>query len=107
MSGSRLDGAEVDEIYADLTARRRGVGVDLTNARHLAREWLRLPANPNGRTNADVLKLWVNGMALTPPTGGKADCRFRVEHVSRRGGDVRRTIPLSPRAHPADMGQAT
>ena len=71
MSGSRLDGAEVDEVYADLTARRRGVGVDLTNARHLAREWLRLPANPNGRTNADVLKLWVNGMALTRRPAGK------------------------------------
>ncbi len=35
-----------------------------------AREWLRLPANPNGRTNADVLKPWVNGMDLTRrPTG--------------------------------------
>ena len=60
------------------TARRDGTGVDLTGVRHLpenagvafmgdtkggpfdvagdqAREWLRLPANPNGRTNADVL----------------------------------------------------
>ena len=31
----------------------------------LAREWLSLPANPNGRPNADVLKPWVNGMDLT------------------------------------------
>ena len=88
VAGSRLDGAAVDEIYADLTARRDGVGVDLTNARRLAEnagvafmgdtkngafdiagslasEWLRLPANPNGRPNADVLKPWVNGMDLT------------------------------------------
>ena len=86
--GSRLDGAAVDEIYADLTARRDGVGVDLTKARRLdknagvafmgdtkggpfditgnqAREWLSLPANPNGRTNADVLKPRMNGIDLT------------------------------------------
>ena len=69
--GARLDGQAVDEIYTDLTARRSGAGVDLTEARRLpenagvafvgdtkggpfdisgeqAREWLRLPANPNG-----------------------------------------------------------
>ena len=94
MAGSRLDGAAVDEIYADLTGRRDGVGVDLTKVRRLAknagvafmadtkggpfditgglaREWLRLPANPNGRTNADVLKPWVNGMDLTRRPAGK------------------------------------
>ena len=92
--GARLDGESVDEIYADLTARRGGVGVDVTNARRLpenagvafmgdtkggpfdipgdlAREWLRLPTNPNGRTNADVLKPWVNGMDLTRRPAGK------------------------------------
>lgn len=31
----------------------------------LAREWLRLPSNPNGRPNADVLKPWRNGMDVT------------------------------------------
>jgi type II restriction/modification system DNA methylase subunit YeeA len=31
----------------------------------LAREWLGLPLNPNGRTNADVLRPWVNGMDVT------------------------------------------
>ena len=31
----------------------------------LAREWLRFPANPNGKSNADVLKPWFNGMDLT------------------------------------------
>ena len=94
VSGAELDGQPVDEIYADLTARRGGAGVDLTEARHLpenadvafmgdtkggpfdvsgdqAREWLRLPANPNGRTNADVLRPWVNGMALTRRPAGK------------------------------------
>ena len=92
--GTRLDGESVDEIYTDLTARRGGAGVDLTKARRLsenagvafmgdtkggafdvagdqAREWLRLPANPNGRTNADVLKPWVNGMDLTRRPAGK------------------------------------
>ena len=94
VSGARLDGQPVDEIYADLTARRGGTGVDLTSVRRLpenagvafmgdtkggpfdvtgdqAREWLRLPANPNGRTNADVLKPWVNGMDLTRRPAGK------------------------------------
>ena len=77
VSGARLDGQPVDEIHTDLTARRGGAGVDLTSVRRLpenagvafmgdtkggpfdvtgdlAREWLRLPANPNGRTDADV-----------------------------------------------------
>ena len=94
VSGARLDGESVDEIYTDLTALRGGVGVDLTKVRRLpenagvafmgdtkggafdvtgdqAREWLRLPANPNGRTNADVLKPWVNGMDLTRRPAGK------------------------------------
>ena len=94
VSEARLDGTLVDEIFADLTARRDGAGVDLTLARRLsenagiafmgdtkggpfdvpgdlAREWLRLPANPNGRTNADVLKPWMNGMDLTRRAAGK------------------------------------
>ena len=94
VAGARLDGESVDEIYADLTARHGGAGVDLTDVRRLpenagrafmgdtkggpfdvagdqAREWLRLPANPNGRTNADVLKPWVNGMDLTRRPAGQ------------------------------------
>ena len=94
VSTPRLDGQPVDEIYADLTATRDHQGVDLTLARRLpanarvafvadqkggpfdisgsqAREWLLLPANPNGRTNADVLKPWVNGMDLTRRPAGK------------------------------------
>ena len=95
VASAHLDGQSVDEIYADLTARSEGtVGIDLTAVRRLpansgvafigdakhgtfdvsgdqAREWLRLPANPNGRTNADVLKPWRNGMDLTRRTAGK------------------------------------
>ena len=100
--GARLDGKAVDEIFADLTARRDGAGVDLTsagrlsqNARvafmgdtkggpfdipgELAREWLRLPANPNGRPNADVLKPWVNGMDLTRRPAAKWIVDFGFE----------------------------
>ena len=84
----RLDGETVDEVYTDLTARRGESGLDLTKARRLARnagvafmgdtkggpfdvsgdlarEWLREPSNPNGRPNSDVLKPWMNGMAIT------------------------------------------
>ena len=76
---ARLDGELVDEIHTDLTAKRGGVGIDLTRAERLpanagvafmgdtkggpfdisgdlAREWLCLPANPNERPNADVLR---------------------------------------------------
>ena len=86
---SCLDGKEVSPINADLTA---GVA-DLTKANKLfrnrntafvgdqksgpfdisgdlAREWLRLPANPNGEPNSDVLKPWINGMDLTRRLAG-------------------------------------
>lgn len=78
-----LDGRAVARIGADLSA----AAADLTRARRLernrgvafqgdikrgpfdipgslAREWLRLPANPNGRPNADVLRPWLNGRDL-------------------------------------------
>ena len=79
----KLNGKEVDKIYTDLTT-----GIDLTKAQRLAqntgvafmgdtkggpfdirgdlaREWLQEPANPNGRPNSDVLKPWMNGVAIT------------------------------------------
>ena len=85
---TRFEGETADEIHTDLTVLRSGIGIDLTGAKRipansgvafmgdtkggpfdipgdLAREWLRLPANPNGRPNADVLKPWVNGAGLT------------------------------------------
>ena len=90
----RLDGEPADTIHTDLTARRGDEGIDLTQVKRLsinsgvafmgdtksgafdipgdlAREWLRLPANPNGRPNSDVLKPWVNGMDLTRRPAGK------------------------------------
>ena len=74
-----MDGEPVEEIHSDLTAKRGGAGIDLTEARHipanigvafmgdtkggpfdvpgdLAREWLRLPVNSNGQPNAEVLE---------------------------------------------------
>ena len=85
-----LDGQAVECINADLT----GSAADLTKAVQLgenvgvafmgdtkggafdvpgqmAREWLRLPLNPNGRPNADVLRPWVNGMDVTRRSADK------------------------------------
>jgi len=86
----KLDGTFVSSIYADLSAADDGA--DLTTAvalstnknafigdqktgpfdieGDLARAWLQLPMNPNGRPNSDVLKPWANGSDLTGrPTG--------------------------------------
>nr|WP_280644168.1 class I SAM-dependent DNA methyltransferase [Brevundimonas alba] len=80
----RLDGRSADAINADLTSS----DADLTKAARLkenaavafmgdtkggsfdvsgeqARDWLRLPLNPNGHPNSDVLKPWRNGMDVT------------------------------------------
>ncbi|MDE0331603.1 MAG: N-6 DNA methylase [Nitrospinae bacterium] len=80
----RLDENDVTQINADLSAgsldltstsplkRNKGISFQGDIKRgafdipgDLARQWLRLPTNPNGRTNADVLKPWMNGMDLT------------------------------------------
>ena len=86
----QLDGRPVSRINADLT----GGNVSVSQAKQLlantntsfigiakrgpfdipgdlARIWLRLPANPNGQPNADVLKPWMNGMDLTRRTSGR------------------------------------
>jgi type II restriction/modification system DNA methylase subunit YeeA len=80
----RLDGCPVPRIFADLTSGAN----DLTKARvlpenagvafngiskkgkfdiegELARSWLTLPLNPNGRPNADVVRPWINGFDVT------------------------------------------
>jgi type II restriction/modification system DNA methylase subunit YeeA len=80
----RLNGQPVSVIYADLSGR----SVDLTKAVQLvensdccfqgpvkvgpfdipgarARDWLLLPLNPNGRSNADVVRPWLNGRDIT------------------------------------------
>ncbi|MDE2809842.1 MAG: class I SAM-dependent DNA methyltransferase, partial [Gemmatimonadota bacterium] len=84
-----LNGKATAHIHADLTEH----GINLTQAIRLsrnravaflgvykngpfdipgdlARRWLQLPANPNGRPNADVLKPRVNGMDLTRRPAG-------------------------------------
>ena len=79
-----LDGIVVPAIHADLTAgaanlttaRRlvanarvafmgdtKGGAFDVPGA--LARKWLALPSNANGKPNADVLRPWANGMDVT------------------------------------------
>ncbi len=78
-----LNGAPVPAINADLTG-----ALDITKARRLlenagiafmgdtkggpfdipgalARQWLALPTNPNGRPNSDVVRPWVNGLDIT------------------------------------------
>ena len=85
-----LDGSDVPRINADLTAAVADLTIakKLPRNRHtaflggfkkgkfeisgeLAREWLCLPTNPNGRPNADVLKPWMNGMDVTRRPAGK------------------------------------
>jgi len=83
---AQLNGASVGEIFPDLTASSSTATCDLTRASKLkansgtafigtqkngpfdiagttAREWLRLP-NPNGRSNAEVVWPWANGMDI-------------------------------------------
>ncbi|WP_354269440.1 class I SAM-dependent DNA methyltransferase [Bradyrhizobium japonicum] len=90
ISPVHLNGKPVPEIFADLT----GAGVDLTKTVGLAenrnaafmgdtkggafdvdgavaREWLKLPINPNGKPNSEVLRPWVNGMDVTRRSAGK------------------------------------
>ena len=85
----RLNGTPVRRINADLTT-----STDLTTAKklrrnrgrafvggmkkgsfdvpgELAQKWLRMPTNPNGRPNADVLRPWKNGMDVTRRPAGK------------------------------------
>ncbi len=86
----RLNGKNTSQINADLTAGKLNLakaprlpcnaGIafmgDTKNGPFdvpgdLALAWLRLPANPNGRPNSDVLKPWANGMDLTRRPAGK------------------------------------
>jgi type II restriction/modification system DNA methylase subunit YeeA len=82
----RLDGATVEVIHADLTAGKADL-LDLTQAgllgknerasfmgvqksvpfdipSELARQWLQLPLNPNGRPNTDVVRPWANAIDI-------------------------------------------
>jgi type II restriction/modification system DNA methylase subunit YeeA len=84
----RMNGEAVKEIYSDLTAGLIAGGVDLTHSKRLssnkgfsfiggmkkglfdvtgdvARTWLKLPSNPQGRPNSDVVRPWLNGLDIT------------------------------------------
>ena len=84
VSAPMLNGVVVSAIHADLTAG----AANLTTARklpenagvafmgdtkggafdvpgELARKWLMMPSNANGRPNADVIRPWANGMDVT------------------------------------------
>lgn len=84
-----LDGIQVAAIYPDLTPQSEGGNsLNLTTSKvlqenkgvsfigtqkngpfdiegNLARKMLILPSNPNGKSNSNVLRPWVNGMDLT------------------------------------------
>jgi type II restriction/modification system DNA methylase subunit YeeA len=85
--GAQLNGAHVVMIAADLTAHTDAATTDMTKAVKLsendnasfigtqkngpfdvpgkiARAWLKLP-NPNGRSNAEVVRPWCNAMDIT------------------------------------------
>ena len=89
-----LDDQEVAAINLDLSGKSGVADIDITNAKRLpenrgvgcmgdtkggafdipgdlAREWLNLPSNPNGRTNRDVLKPWMNAKDVTSRSRGK------------------------------------
>ncbi len=91
---ARLNDVSVDTIHSDLSAAVGGVGIDLTRAKRLtlnrgiafqgdikrgpfdipgdlARKWLLLPNNPNGRPNSDVLSPWINGHDVARRPAGK------------------------------------
>ena len=93
-----LDGKPVSRINADLTSETADLTLAVKLPRNrkvafmgdkkngpfdisgeLARAWLLLPANPNGRPNADVLRPWVNGMDLTRRPSGKWIIDFGFE----------------------------
>lgn len=80
-----LNDKPIEEIYPDLTGKKSGaVGLNLSEAKKLksnlnsafqgikrvgefevtgtqARAWLKLPQNPNGKKNSEVLKPWYSG----------------------------------------------
>lgn len=95
---AQLDGLDVATVFSDLSARQSGD--DLSSARclsenrglsfqgvskvgqfeitgALAREWISLPSNPNGRNNADVLRPWITGKDLT--ARNRSDRRFDLQ----------------------------
>ncbi len=66
-SSSRALGRSARRLRANRGAcfrsGEKGGAFDISG--QLAREWLCLPANPNGRPNSDVLRPWINGLDVT------------------------------------------
>jgi hypothetical protein len=54
---------------AAFTGGTKGGAFDVSG--DTAREWLRLPLNPNGGSNANVLRPWMNGTDVTRRHSGK------------------------------------
>ena len=94
---ARLDGKVVNKIYTDLSSgtvdisnvdrisENRGtafIGTQKTGAfdvrGEVARDWLTLPLNPNGRSNSDVLRPWLNGNDVVGRTSGRWIIDFGV-----------------------------
>ena len=120
----RLDGNPVSRVNADLTSRAN----DLTSVRKLqcnkdvafkgdikngkfdiagdlARKWLQLPVNPNGRPNADVLKPWVNGKDMTSRPSGKWIIDFGFEMNESEAALYECSIYTYPRDCQADASK--
>jgi len=75
----RSDESRGAEENAGVAFMGRHQGRRLRCVRRFRRaEWLTLPINPNGRSNADVLKPWVNGLDVTRPPLRQMDCRLRL-----------------------------
>lgn len=84
----KLSDKPVSGIFSDLSEKSRDIKFDASKVKKLlenldvsfigtqkngpftisgdvAREWLKLPLNPNGRPNSDIIRPWANGMDLT------------------------------------------
>ncbi len=88
--GAALDGIAVPQINADLSSGADDITTAMTIAANkgvsfqgpvkvgafdvdgdLARQWLQMPTNPNGKRNSDVLRPWANGMDIARRPSGK------------------------------------
>jgi len=85
-----LDSKKIGKIHSDLSSRSINLGAATALSENvntafngiskkgafdiagdLARDWLKLPLNPNGKANSDVLFPWLNGEDVTARGSGK------------------------------------